>query len=75
MIKFILGFMLGGMAGVFTMCLLQIKRGEEDGEEWEMFELCYISTMQEMFWTNSMVWELEEKKDRNNGGNKWIRNY
>lgn len=30
MIKFILGFMLGGMAGVFTMCLMQINRGEED---------------------------------------------
>lgn len=30
MIKFIIGFILGGMAGVFTMCLLQINRGEED---------------------------------------------
>ena len=30
MIKFILGFILGGMAGIFTMCLLQINRGEED---------------------------------------------
>lgn len=30
MIKFIIGFILGGMAGVFTMCLFQINRGEED---------------------------------------------
>lgn len=30
MIKFILGFILGGMAGVGTMCLVAINRGEED---------------------------------------------
>lgn len=30
MIKFIIGFILGGISGVFTMCLVQINRGEEN---------------------------------------------
>lgn len=30
MSKFIIGFILGGIAGVFTMCLVQINRGEEN---------------------------------------------
>ena len=30
MIKLIIGFILGGISGVFTMCLVQINRGEED---------------------------------------------
>lgn len=30
MIKFIIGFILGGMAGIFIMCLFQINRGEDD---------------------------------------------
>ncbi len=27
---FIIGLMLGGMVGVFTMCLFQINRGRDD---------------------------------------------
>ena len=30
MIKFIIGLIIGGIVGVFTMCLVQINRGEED---------------------------------------------
>lgn len=30
MINLIIGFILGGISGVFTMCLVQINRGEED---------------------------------------------
>ena len=32
MINLIIGFILGALAGVVTMCLFQINRGEEDGE-------------------------------------------
>lgn len=30
MIKFIVGLILGTIVGIFTMCLFQINRGEED---------------------------------------------
>ena len=30
MINLIKGFILGALTGVFTMCLVQINRGEED---------------------------------------------
>lgn len=30
MIKFIIGLIIGALAGVFTMCLMQINRGEEN---------------------------------------------
>lgn len=30
MIEFIIGFILGGTAGVFLMALLQINKGEKD---------------------------------------------
>ena len=30
---FIAGLMIGGMVGVFTMCLLQINRNEDDKDE------------------------------------------
>ena len=29
MIKFILGFLIGGLTGIFLMCLLQINKGKE----------------------------------------------
>lgn len=32
MIKFILGLIIGTFIGIVTMCLMQINRGEEDGE-------------------------------------------
>lgn len=33
MLAFILGIMVGGAVGVFTMCLLQINRDERKDEE------------------------------------------
>lgn len=33
MIKFLIGFILGGIAGIFLMCLLQINKGEEKTNE------------------------------------------
>ena len=33
MIKFLLGFILGGIAGIFLMCLLQINKGKERSKQ------------------------------------------
>lgn len=33
MVGFVIGLMLGGLVGVFAMCLLQINRLERDKEE------------------------------------------
>lgn len=30
MIQFMLGFILGGLSGIFLMCLLQINKDEEE---------------------------------------------
>lgn len=30
MIKFFIGFILGGLGGIFLMCLLQINKDEEE---------------------------------------------
>lgn len=30
MIKFFIGFVLGGLGGIFLMCLLQINKDEEE---------------------------------------------
>ncbi len=30
MIKFLIGFVLGGLGGIFLMCLLQINKDEEE---------------------------------------------
>lgn len=30
MIKFIIGFILGGLAGIFTLSLVQINKGKEE---------------------------------------------
>ena len=31
MINFIIGFMLGGLSGIFLMCLVQINKEKNDG--------------------------------------------
>ena len=31
MINFIIGFMLGGLSGIFLMCLLQINKEKNNG--------------------------------------------
>ena len=31
MINFIIGFMLGGLSGIFLMCLAQINKEKNDG--------------------------------------------
>ena len=42
MIAFIVGTMVGGMYGVFIMCLLQISRDDRWGEE-QVFSLDSLS--------------------------------
>ena len=76
MFKFLIGFILGGIAGIFLMCLLQINKGKEKqmskikcsncGKVLENSEERYVVIGNEIYYVCKKCKEICEKfKQRN----------